>query len=112
MEDRMPRPRSHRTTTTINLETFPLSGRELEVLQLLASGEPTKRVASILGISPKTVETHRTKIIDRLNLLIDNGTRIVEFTHLAIALGLVKVKYRVQGISPVITKFRKAHKKL
>jgi len=45
-----------------------LSGREREVVQLLAEGRSNKEVATSLGISVKTVETHRARIMDKLNL--------------------------------------------
>jgi len=44
----------------------PLTGRERQVLQLIAEGKTTKEVASLLGISPKTAEAHRTKIMNKL----------------------------------------------
>jgi DNA-binding NarL/FixJ family response regulator len=45
-----------------------LSGREREVVQLLAEGRSNKEVANALGISVKTVETHRARIMEKLNL--------------------------------------------
>jgi two-component system invasion response regulator UvrY len=45
-----------------------LSRRELEVLQKLAAGEMVKTVAKELGLSPKTVSTYRTRILEKLNL--------------------------------------------
>ncbi len=45
-----------------------LTEREREVLQLLAEGCPTKRIASRLHISPKTVYTHREQIMDKLDI--------------------------------------------
>ncbi len=45
-----------------------LSTREREVLQLVAEGENTKEIAFTLGISIKTVETHRQQIMRKLNL--------------------------------------------
>lgn len=45
-----------------------LTGRELEVLQLLAEGHGTKDVAGRLSISPKTVSTHRENIMRKLDL--------------------------------------------
>jgi DNA-binding NarL/FixJ family response regulator len=45
-----------------------LSGREQEILQLLAEGRSNKEVASALAISVKTVETHRTNIMRKLDL--------------------------------------------
>ena len=46
----------------------PLSGREREVLQLIAEGKTTKEIAGILGVSPKTVETHRMRLMDKLDI--------------------------------------------
>ena len=45
-----------------------LSDREKEVLQLLAEGKSNKDVATLLELSPYTVETHRTHIMQKLNL--------------------------------------------
>jgi DNA-binding NarL/FixJ family response regulator len=45
-----------------------LTTREREVLQLLAEGKPAKEVASILGLSLYTVETHRNNTFQKLNL--------------------------------------------
>ncbi|PYV34866.1 MAG: DNA-binding response regulator [Acidobacteria bacterium] len=44
----------------------PLTPRERQVLQLIAEGKTTKEVASLLGISAKTAEAHRTKIMNKL----------------------------------------------
>jgi DNA-binding CsgD family transcriptional regulator len=38
------------------------------VLQLVAEGKTTKEVAAILGISVKTAESHRTRIMSKLNI--------------------------------------------
>jgi two-component system, NarL family, response regulator NreC len=45
-----------------------LTEREKEILQLLAEGKSNKDVASILNLSTYTVETHRTHILQKLNL--------------------------------------------
>jgi DNA-binding NarL/FixJ family response regulator len=45
-----------------------LSAREKEVVQLLAEGRSNKEVATALGISVRTVETHRSNIMRKLNL--------------------------------------------
>ncbi len=45
-----------------------LSPRETEILQLLAEGKSNKETADVLGISVKTVETHRAAIMRKLNL--------------------------------------------
>jgi DNA-binding NarL/FixJ family response regulator len=54
-----------------------LTRREREVLQLLAESKTTKQVAIILHISPKTVETHRLKIMKKLNL--DNMAALTKY---------------------------------
>lgn len=45
-----------------------LTDREKEILQLLAEGKSNKDVAQELNLSPYTVETHRTRIMQKLNL--------------------------------------------
>jgi len=45
-----------------------LSDRELEVLQLSGQGQTPREIANQLGISVKTVETHRMRVRDKLNL--------------------------------------------
>lgn len=45
-----------------------LSPREREIVQLLAEGKSNKEVAAALGISVKTVETHRARIMGKLDL--------------------------------------------
>jgi two-component system, NarL family, response regulator NreC len=45
-----------------------LTAREREVLQLVAEGRSNKEVAGLLGLSLYTVETHRTHILQKLNL--------------------------------------------
>jgi DNA-binding NarL/FixJ family response regulator len=45
-----------------------LTDREREVLQLLAEGRSNKEVANVLNLSLSTVETHRTKMMQKLNL--------------------------------------------
>ena len=47
--------------------TDPLTRREREVVQLLAEGKSTKQVATILGMSVKTAETHRANIMRKLD---------------------------------------------
>lgn len=45
-----------------------LSAREREVMQLLAEGNTNKETAALMGISASTVETHRTRIMQKLEL--------------------------------------------
>jgi len=46
----------------------PLTAREREVLQLVAEGKSTKEIARLLGISFKTAESHRTRIMKKTNI--------------------------------------------
>jgi DNA-binding NarL/FixJ family response regulator len=62
----------------------PLSRRELQVLTLIAEGNTNKQVAELLGISVRTVETHRERVMRKLNA---QGTAAL--TKWAISLGLV-----------------------
>ena len=45
-----------------------LSPRERQTLQLIAEGKTTKETASILNVSVKTVESHRLRIMTKLNI--------------------------------------------
>lgn len=45
-----------------------LTEREREVLQLLAEGKSNKEAAAVLNVSPYTVETHRTNLMQKLGL--------------------------------------------
>jgi two-component system, NarL family, response regulator NreC len=45
-----------------------LTEREKEIFQLLAEGKPAKEISAILNLSPYTVETHRTHIMQKLAL--------------------------------------------
>jgi DNA-binding NarL/FixJ family response regulator len=44
------------------------SPREREILQLLAEGRSGKEIASILNISPRTVEFHKYRMMEKLNI--------------------------------------------
>lgn len=46
----------------------PLTPREREVLQLIAEGYPNKEIAEILSLSVKTVQSHRTNLMQKLDL--------------------------------------------
>lgn len=63
-----------------------LGAREREVLQLVAEGKTTSETAKEMHISPKTVETHRRNIVQKLGL---RGT--AELTKYAIREGLTSV---------------------
>jgi len=68
-------------------ETSPLEGltqRQCEILQLIAEGHSTKQIAGMLELGVKTVETHRARLMDRLD--IHDVAGLVRF---AIRAGLV-----------------------
>lgn len=46
----------------------PLTARERQVLQLIAEGKSTKDVATVLSISVKTAESHRTRLMQKLDI--------------------------------------------
>jgi two-component system response regulator NreC len=50
------------------LSADPLSGRERQVLQLVGEGKSTKDVAALLGISVKTAESHRARLMKKLDI--------------------------------------------
>ena len=50
-----------------NSKGSELSEREIEVLELIASGKTNKETGDILFLSPRTIETHRKNILDKLD---------------------------------------------
>jgi RNA polymerase sigma factor (sigma-70 family) len=58
--------RSTRTRVRALLET--LSPREMQVSDLLVDGKSTKEIAAKLGISPKTVDNHRAKLLEKMQV--------------------------------------------
>jgi len=62
-----------------------LSSREVEVLQLIAEGQPNKQVAAELGISFKTVDKHRQHLMSKLNI-----HDIAGLTRYAISAGIIE----------------------
>lgn len=65
-------------------EVDPLTVRERQVLQLIAEGQSSKQIAANLHLSVKTVETHRTRLMDKLGM--HNVAALVRY---AIRQGLV-----------------------
>jgi two-component system response regulator NreC len=61
-----------------------LSSRERQVLQLVAEGKTTKEIAAVLGISAKTADSHRSRIMRKLD--IHDAVGLVRF---AIRRGLI-----------------------
>lgn len=51
-----------------DVETDPLTPRERQILQLVAEGNTTKKIASLLSVSFKTAESHRNRIMKKLDI--------------------------------------------
>jgi len=62
-----------------------LTPRELQVMRLLATGLSTRETAAQLNISPKTVETHRVRIYQKLGC-----KSAVELTRIAVRAGIIE----------------------
>lgn len=63
-----------------------LTTRELEILKHLADGKPNRDIGKLLHISTRTVDTHRSNILRKLNLRTN-----AELVKVAIAQGLIEV---------------------
>jgi DNA-binding NarL/FixJ family response regulator len=63
-----------------------LTPRQREVLQLVAEGNSTKKIADLLNISVKTVEFHKTQMMQALDI-----HTVAELTRFAIAQGIVSI---------------------
>lgn len=70
-----------------DLELPMLTAREREVLQLLAEGKTNKEMAQNLDVSVKTIESHRSQIMYKLNL-----RSVAELTKYAIRAGITSVE--------------------
>lgn len=71
-------------------EASPLTTREMEVLQLIAEGKTNKETAAELNISIKTVEKHRQKVMEKLNI---HDT--ASLTRYAISAGIIESSVQV-----------------
>ena len=63
----------------------PLSSRERQVLQLIGEGKSTKDVAVLLGISVKTAESHRSRLMQKLDI-----HEVASLVRYAIRRGLIQ----------------------
>jgi len=68
-------------------EGIELTPRQHEVLQLLVEGKSAKEIGLILGISPRTAETHKYKLMDDLGL-----ATTAELLQYAVRHGLVSIE--------------------
>jgi two-component system, NarL family, response regulator NreC len=58
----------HAYSAKSGLPADPLSDREHQVLKLIAEGKTTREIASLLGVSAKTAESHRARIMKKLDI--------------------------------------------
>ena len=64
-----------------------LSNREREVFQMIAEGRSTREIADVLCISASTVKTHRSNIMEKMQM-----ESVFQMVHFAFELGLVEVQ--------------------
>jgi DNA-binding NarL/FixJ family response regulator len=64
----------------------PLTLRERQVLQLISEGKSSKEIAALLGISVKTAESHRTRLMQKLDI-----HDVASLVRYAIRRGLVMI---------------------
>jgi DNA-binding NarL/FixJ family response regulator len=76
-----------RSTQPVSQARVELTAREREVLQLLAEGRTTKRIATQLNVSVKTVETHRGQVMKKLDI-----HSVAELTKYAVREGLTSLE--------------------
>jgi DNA-binding NarL/FixJ family response regulator len=79
-------PQVAKTATLKGESSSALTARELEVLQLIVSGQSNKEIATKLGLSANTVAVHRANIMDALGI-----HKTAELVVYAIRNGLVNI---------------------
>jgi len=77
----------HLSSETRRSKLAALSEREREVLQMLAEGKSTKNTALTLHVSPKTIESNRRRIMEKLDI-----HSVAELTKYAIREGLTSLE--------------------
>jgi two-component system, LuxR family, response regulator FixJ len=82
-------PAEGRTLPAAAARVQELSPREREVLQGLLSGLPNKSIAYDLGISPRTVEIHRARVMDKMG-----ARNLSELIRMSLAAGLQPIERR------------------
>ncbi|MHC4351175.1 MAG: response regulator [Planctomycetota bacterium] len=77
----------NRLSTTVDSPLSDLTGREREVLQLVAEGKSTKEIALELHVSTKTIEANRRQIMEKLDV-----HSVAELTKCAVREGLTALE--------------------
>ena len=75
-----------RKTSEVQSSINVLTSREREVLRLVAEGKSNKEIAALLGISPRTVDAHRARVMGKLQV-----RTVSDLVHFAIRNKLVEV---------------------
>jgi DNA-binding NarL/FixJ family response regulator len=78
-------PQAEFTPNTQAQQSLKISARELEVLELLATGQSNKQIAQALAVSPNTVKTHLANLFEKLD-----ASRRTEALLKARELGLIR----------------------
>lgn len=88
---------SAEATQTIGARLATLTPRELEVLELLIAGHPNKVVGHQLDISPRTVEVHRGRLMDKMQ-----ARNLSDLVRMALAAGIGSTKAaQPPGVKPL-----------
>lgn len=69
-----------------------LSARELQVSIMLASGQSSQQIATLLSLSPKTVSTYRARVFEKAEC-----ETIVDLVHKALQFGLIEADTKLPG---------------
>jgi len=77
-----------RTSGSKSTETPKLTGRERQIVQLVAEGKTVKEIARLLHISPKTADTNRRQVMNKLGI-----SSVAELTKYAIREGLTSLDF-------------------
>jgi len=81
-------------SNSVKKKVGQLSSREVEALQLIAEGKANKQIAAELGISIKTVEKHRQRLMEKLGIHDTAG-----LTRYAIAAGVIENSLQITFIN-------------
>lgn len=79
----------------VRADRIRLTGRQTEILQLIAEGYATKQIAGLLSLSIKTVEKHRQDLMNTLNI-----HNIASLTRYAVSSGVVESNRMPTGSAP------------
>jgi DNA-binding NarL/FixJ family response regulator len=75
---------NHSVDQSESRPTQTLSGREIEVMQSIAEGKSNKEIGSLLGVATKTVDNHRSRLMQKLG--VHNAASL---TLIAVRMGIV-----------------------